>query len=152
MSSKISLLAVVLACALAGCLRYETIALCLRDRGEPVAVATSYRVDKGDLRTIHLYGLDLANGGLLAAERERILVYTTDPVFVQHLHDHFQALRESAGRTGSTRYATIAHGTELEIFHFDASGHLMDADRVFIDVARFEVGTENEAGGKQPSR
>ena len=131
---------------LAGCLRYETIALCLRDRGEPVAVATGYRVDRGDLRTIHLYGLNLANTGLLAAERERILVYTTDAAFVQHLHGHFQALRDSPGAAGSTRYATLAHGTELEIFHFDSHGHLLDADRIVIDVARFETGGASEAG------
>ena len=132
--------------ALAGCLRYETIALCLRDRGEPVAVATGYRVERGDIRTIHLYGLNLANAGLLAAERDRILVYTADAAFVQHLKEHFQALRDTMGQSGASRYATLAHGTELEIFHFDAHGHLVDADRVPIDVARFEVGMESDAG------
>jgi hypothetical protein len=131
-----------------------SLAQCLKERGQPVVVASGFRIEKmPPLRTVSIFGLDIRGAlGRLVLPEEHVLVYTSDLRFAQWTEIHFKYLLDPTQRSGSTMFSTLMWGTALDLVRFDVKGRFLNESHVVIDVAYLEEGTEGHLVRMRPQR
>jgi hypothetical protein len=107
-------------------------------------VVSGYKIEDGELRSIRLFGMRDAPLAPLTLDRERVLVYTSDLRFAQHVGYHFDDMLDPSSHVGWTMFAALSSGTVLDLVRFDSKGQYLDDRQVVIDVAYMEEGTEDD--------